>query len=1524
MASNIILSTSKDYAYWIELIKTAALEQDIWKYINPDAAFPILFPPEPVRPSPSTVKGPIIVPQTTRQAAQLGASNPAQGTRSQASSSASTLASTQSTPDILSQSPVNSREPQYSDLNQDERDYLRSLVSQYEEDRRDYKRQKEALARIRTKIQETLDPRHFVYARDESPYKVLVRLQERFRPTDYARKQELRTTWLSLQRTNKVTDLEAWLQSWESCYDDCLEIGLPDVQDDWATTAFLDTLRMVSPAYAETAYFELAKGATLGFRETLQSYRRWSRNMNAFSSKPRRQPAGFTTDSTDSTTPTASTNPIPTLQGKDKNGRKKTCLCGDTHAWSKCPYMFEWNRPQGWKEDAAIQQLIGEKSKNPVVQKTLQQIRDKRTAITSAPDTPQAGSDVPRGATAFRLQAGSDVSRGATAVRSVTAIQTTHYALVNSFILDSGATDHVANDRSRFTGFTDAQEGEYLVAGSDLAPIIGWGNVKITFQTPSGPREFELYNTAYIPTFNVNVVSYNRLHDKQIYWDPRNLRLEYCGRTVATTARGHGQWLLEYNPVPNPMAYPALSTRTARPKATWTIQQAHDRLGHLNPEALSHLPQACSDIEKVTGTLEPSCQTCRESDAKRIISRRVPERASHPFYRLCWDAIPIRNGYVSHIYDDFLGYHFAWIVRTTRAAELVGSIRKTVNFIRRQCSLEVAVIRMDVQVSIVESEEWTDYLEASGLLVELSAPDTHEQNGAAERSGGVLTLRARKLKHLSSLPETMMPELYLTAAYLLNRSPTRRLEWDSPLGKLQKHRNSMATLPKLAHLRSYGCRAYVLNPHIDKLDRLEPRTHIGYLIGYESTNIFRVWIPKLSRVINTRDVTFDEACRYTPNEDFTDVTERLITPLELFSLDTLEDPEADQPTQALLPYERSIDAPGDTIVADHGIDTESPVEPVIGLPTPDLTPEPEATRAAAVTHLDPRQIGLNPKRADQREAYAAALESLHYKSVYHTAFLDGASFKHAKLHRSDLPPAPAGWMDMLSHPHKAGFEAAARVEYADLNAQGTFTPTLANKVTAFVIPTRWVFTYKFDEEGFLLKYKARLVVRGNLQPDLQEETYAATLAARVFRFLMAISAYFDLDAQQFDAINAFTNAKLRSKVWVQYPPGMKHPGFVLLLQRALYGLRVSPLLWFDLLSQVMKKLGLSPVPECACLFQNHQLIVFFYVDDIVVLFHRSNRAAYEAFRTGLMSNFNLREIGELKWFLGIRVVRDRIHHKIWLCQDSYISKLAAKFNLEHQKVRTPLLLEPLLKFEGQATPHATVKYQRKVGSINYPASITRPDCARALQKLSEFLQNPGPAHEAAVDRCIAYLYSTRCYALEYGALQGQEPIFRCASDASFADEPTRRWSTEGGLFQLFGGSLDWFSTLQRTVTTSSTEAELLALSHICAWLFWWRRVFENLSLDLDSETTVNCDNLQTVRLMMKEAPKLVTKLKHVDIHQHWLRQETTKGTVKVEWISTVEMPADGFTKPLGPQKHSAFLKQLNLVDITSILDQTSI
>jgi hypothetical protein len=70
--------------------------------------------------------------------------------------------------------------------------------------------------------------------------------------------------------------------------------------------------------------------------------------------------------------------------------------------------------------------------------------------------------------------------------------------------------------------------------------------------------------------------------------------------------------------------------------------------------------------------------------------------------------------------------------------------------------------------------------------------------------------------------------------------------------------------------------------------------------------------------------------------------------------------------------------------------------------------------------------------------------------------------------------------------------------------------------------------------------------------------------------------------------------------------------------------------------------------------------------------------------------------------------------------------------------------------------------------------------------------------------------------------------------------------------------------------------------------------------------------------MVTDAPKLMTKLRHIDIHQSWLRQEVQKGTVDVKWIPTRAMPADGFTKALPRQKHKEFMKMIGLVHVSKL------
>ena len=108
-------------------------------------------------------------------------------------------------------------------------------------------------------------------------------------------------------------------------------------------------------------------------------------------------------------------------------------------------------------------------------------------------------------------------------------------------------------------------------------------------------------------------------------------------------------------------------------------------------------------------------------------------------------------------------------------------------------------------------------------------------------------------------------------------------------------------------------------------------------------------------------------------------------------------------------------------------------------------------------------------------------------------------------------------------------------------------------------------------------------------------------------------------------------------------------------------------------------------------------------------------------------------------------------------------------------------------------------------------------------------------------------------------------------------------------------------SIQTTVATSTTEAELIALSPGAKETIALYRLFDQISLRLPSGgvPTIHCDNRQTIRLVTEHGMKIQTALRHIDIQQHWLRDAVTKKQLRVERIPTTEMLADGFTKPLG-------------------------
>jgi hypothetical protein len=281
------------------------------------------------------------------------------------------------------------------------------------------------------------------------------------------------------------------------------------------------------------------------------------------------------------------------------------------------------------------------------------------------------------------------------------------------------------------------------------------------------------------------------------------------------------------------------------------------------------------------------------------------------------------------------------------------------------------------------------------------------------------------------------------------------------------------------------------------------------------------------------------------------------------------------------------------------------------------------------------------------------------------------------------------------------------------------------------------------------------------------------------------------------------------------------------------------------------------------------------------------------------------------------VIRDRKTRRIWLSQSSYIDKIA---NLADtvQPDQTPMCREELLPYEHRVPPQTVNRYQKKIGSLLYAAVTTRVDIAFATSRLARFMTNPGPQDHAAADRVLLYLKKHRNLGLQFGG----KDDFLVASDASFADNSFDRKSSQAYIMQLFGGTIGWRANKQDTVTTSTTEAELLALSQAAKegqYISWLLHEL-NIRLD-DHRIHLQCDNTQTIRLVTDDIARLQTRLRHVDIHNHWLRQEVSRQQIMVEYTPSGQMIADGLTKALPRETFEQFVRHIGLRDISDRLHQ---
>ena len=168
-----------------------------------------------------------------------------------------------------------------------------------------------------------------------------------------------------------------------------------------------------------------------------------------------------------------------------------------------------------------------------------------------------------------------------------------------------------------------------------------------------------------------------------------------------------------------------------------------------------------------------------------------------------------------------------------------------------------------------------------------------------------------------------------------------------------------------------------------------------------------------------------------------------------------------------------------------------------------------------------------------------------------------------------------------------------------------------------LVKGKWVFKIKLNKNGDIARYKARWVARGftQLAGIDYDETYAAVAKPVSIRTLIAIIAQYNLECKQYDIITAFLNALIDDRmIYVEQPHGFEVNNNnngnndssqinVCLLLQALYGLKQSPLLWYEEFTKFLKGLGFAALHSDACVFQHvyTQAIIVIYVDDLILM-----------------------------------------------------------------------------------------------------------------------------------------------------------------------------------------------------------------------------------------------------------------------------------------------------------------------------------
>ena len=1089
------------------------------------------------------------------------------------------------------------------------------------------------------------------------------------------------------------------------------------------------------------------------------------------------------------------------------------------------------------------------------------------------------------------------------------------------WIIDSGASSHICNDKDLFVEMNEFIDNEHKigVGNGEKVQVMGKGIVKlIVYDSKRNSVTMALNEVLYAPGMDGNFISFKKiLRMGHVYDFDKDgnmaINVHKKGEILIPTGSQNDIITLDVQ------GYVRKEKREENllmvSKETGKLELWHKRLGHIGKTNLKKLIHYVDGVD-FSHDEDFNCEICAMTKMTPKPFTKSVTKTTKPLQLIhCDIAGPLRTPtkffeerYAILFIDDYSHeIHVYTMKYKNEALEKFKQFRADV----QKLGFMIQCIRTDNGGEFI-SKVFKQFCKDNGIRQEWTIPYTPQQNGVAERTWRTLFEMTRSMLKESNLGDEWWGRAMKTAAYIKNRCLTSGTdEMKTP------YELCYGKKPDLSEMRIFGCQVYAHEPPVGKYYKLDNRAKPGLFMGYsENVKGTLVYLPKEDKVIISRTVKFLENSQAQKiklfNKRLSAVLDQIKDSGIKINFSKLREDAIRYQDKAKVPEpEKKI--PEKNTANEHVDNTPEAAEDDRAEEDEDqneVSDEPLQINAESYDSEEEDEETTKPTKKQQKKKQIVKTRGKYNlrNRVIRTAFKAEDLKTSENLEETVLAAIADGNPIVNNLPTPADYREASKDDNWRNAMKEEYDSLVNNDTWELVelppgrkaIRCKWVYKIKQNSDGTIAKYKARLVAKGFTQKEGIDfnETYAPVTKMTTIKSLISIATIEEMNIKQMDFSTAFLNSDLAEEIYMVQPAGFEFEGengrtLVCKLKRALYGLKQAGRNWNKMLDKWLKEYGFiaSQIDPCLYILRRNGSILMLavYVDDIISA--DNDPKLRQEFIKKIGQKFKIVDLGDAKWVLATKL--ERTKNGTHLHQEKYLNDIFEKFGMEYCKeMSTPVV--PRTDSENEAIFIDKTLYMRLVGCLIYLSVVSRPDIAYAVGKLSQKMSNPTQADWIAAKRILRYLKKDKNTGPIYAVNGSTQLVGYCDSDWG-GDLETRR-STSGYVFLFGGAAISWCSKRQATVALSSAEAEYMAVCSAVQEAIYLRALLKDFGYEQNGPTTIYQDNQGSIA--MSKNAIVSRRTKHIDIKYHYVREMVEAGHIKLEYLPTSEMIADCLTKPV--------------------------